>query len=91
MSPLDRAEKARRILEDQVFAQAWTDMRESLVRRLEVCQAQDVETQHEIAVSLQLLKQVRGQLEKYISAGQFEKHKESSDNWARRLTKSLSP
>lgn len=67
MNASERADRAQRILSDEVFKQAFSDVRAGLIERLESSPISDVETQHEIALMLQLLKQVKVKLEQYCN------------------------
>jgi hypothetical protein len=67
MTPLERADRAKQLLEDPVWKAAFADIRERLVAQLETIAIGDHETQHEIALTLQLLKRLQGQLQKYVS------------------------
>ncbi len=65
MTPAERAERAQKILSDEVFEDVMADIRLGLVARLEASAMGDVETHHEVALSLQVLKSIREQLARY--------------------------
>ena len=67
MTPRERADRAAKLLEDELLTQAFADIRMGLVDRLEHTPFGDVETQHEVALMLQLLRQVRTKLEQYCN------------------------
>ena len=65
MTPNEKAESARLLLGDPVISAAFADIRLGLVSKLEQTPMADIESQHEIALTLQLLKQLRLQIESY--------------------------
>ena len=90
MTPRDRADRAQQILDDDVFKHAFRDIRESLVDRLESCPVGDVDSQHEIAITLQLLKQLKVQLSRYTEEILIDKATERQENWLRKARGYLS-
>lgn len=79
MTPSDRADRARELLENVVFKEAFAELRESLVRRLEVSTAPD--EQRELAVSLRILKQIRAQVEKLAESDAVDKYRIRQDTY----------
>ena len=90
MTPRERADRAEQILNDDVFKHAFRDLRESLVDKIESCVVGDVDSQHEIAVTLQLLKQLRTQLMRYSEEILIDKATEKQENWLRKARGYLS-
>ena len=70
---VERANQAARVLADPTLQQAFAGVRESLITALEGSMMGDTETHHEIALSLQSLKSVRRQLEKWVGDGEVER------------------
>ena len=66
MTPSEKSESAKRVLEDPIIQAALADIRMGLVGKLESLPMSDTESQHEIALTLQLLKQLKLQLETYV-------------------------
>ncbi len=66
MTPFEKSESAKRIKEEPVIKQAFIDIRESLVRQLENVPIGDTETQHQVSITLQLLKRLETTLTRYI-------------------------
>jgi hypothetical protein len=66
MTPFEKSESAKRIREEPVIKQAFIDIRENLVRQLENVPIDDIETQHQVAITLQLLKRLETTLSRYI-------------------------
>ncbi len=89
MTPIDRAERAKALLQDELLKQAFSDIKKRLVDQLEATAIHDIETQHEIALMLQLLKRVRTQLESYVGEGVVETHKVRQENWVERMRQKL--
>lgn len=69
---VDRAHQAQRLLDDPTLQKAFAGVRDALVAKLEECQVDDVQLQHELALSLQLLKTLRRTLSNWVSDGQLE-------------------
>lgn len=69
---IERANQARRVLDDPTVQKAFEGVRMALLTRLEEVALGDIDTQHEIAVSLQLLKQLKRQLHTWITDGEVE-------------------
>ena len=87
MSPeqaIERANQAARLLDDPTLQKAFEGVRMALLSRLEDVALIDRDTQHEIAVSLQLLKQLKRQLHTWVTDGKLEvKRAETSTLWPR--------
>ena len=81
----ERAHQASRLLDDPTLQKAFEGVRMALVARLEEISLEDHSLQHEIAVSLQLLKQLKRQLHNWITDGQLEKAKaKQREGWFNR-------
>ena len=89
MTPIDRAERAKALLQDELLKQAFADIKKRLVDQLEATAIHDIDTQHEIALMLQLLKRVRTQLETYVGEGVVETHKTRQENFLERMRQKL--
>ncbi len=89
MTPRERADRAKQILDDPVFAHVFTDIREQLVAKLEMCPVGDVEAQHDLTLTLQLLKQLRTQLARYCDEIVLDNAKARQESWLRRAKQSL--
>jgi hypothetical protein len=87
MSPeqaIERANQAARLLDDPTLQKAFEGVRMALLSRLEDVALIDRDTQHEIAVSLQLLKQLKRQLHTWVTDGKLEVNRaETSTLWPR--------
>lgn len=89
MTPIDRAERAKTLLQDELLKQAFADIKTRLVAQLEATAIHDIETQHEITLMLQLLKRVRTQLETYVGEGAIEAHKVRQESFLERVRQKL--
>ena len=80
MSPTERAERAQRILDDEVFRDMLEEIRMGLVASLETLPMGDIDTQHVVALQLQLLRQMRTRLASYGNQAALDRKvaKESS-------------
>jgi len=81
---VDRAERAKEVLDNPTLQKAFEGVRGALVINLEEVALGDIETQHEIAVSLQLLKQLKRQLHNWVNDGTLEKEKAKVESSRRR-------
>ena len=81
MTPIERAERSKQLLGDSVFLSAFEDIRNGLVKRLESSPIGDIETHHEIALTLQLLQQLKAQLVRYGEEIAVDKQKKRHEEW----------
>ena len=91
MTPIEQAERAKQLLEDQVLRAAFRDIRERLVTRLEQAAIGDVDTHHEVALTLQCLNQVKSQLAVYTQEIAVDQHKQKQDNFIRKMRQRIVP
>lgn len=85
MNDMERADRAKELLENPVFKMAYDGVRTELIGALETCGFQDIETQHELTVSLQLLKRLRTKLERFVDDGKVERKKLSELNFREKV------
>jgi hypothetical protein len=85
MTPIERAERAKQLLDDPVIKGAFEDIRMTLVRQLEASGMDDVDTHHQATLSLQLLKRLRTQLERYTDEIAVDKHKKQQDSFIEKM------
>lgn len=88
MSPKDKADRAQRILDDEVFQSMQEELRMDLVARLESVPMGDIDTQHEIALSLQLLRQMKTRLMSYANEAAMEKAVARHDSFVAKMRES---
>jgi len=72
---IDRAHRASEILDNPTLQKAFEGVRQAMLERIEATNIGDRDTQHELALSLQILKSVRRMLENWVRDGQVEKHR----------------
>lgn len=82
-----RANKARELLEDDLMKSVFSGVRNALIERLEACPMGDMDTQHEIALTLQLLKQLQSQLRQFIQDGTLATKEIEQETWLARARK----
>ncbi len=69
---LDRATKAKAVLDSPAFAGAFESVRNALIKGLEDCPSEDVKNAEDFRKCLKLLKAVRLNLETAINTGKLE-------------------
>lgn len=72
---VERANQARRVLEDSTMQKAWEALRSSLIVQLEASSIGDRDLHHEIALSLQAIRSLRRVLENWVNDGEVEKRR----------------
>jgi hypothetical protein len=72
---VERANQADRVLKDPTLQKAFEGVRQNMLATLEATAIGDRDTQHEIALSLQVLKSVKRQLERWVNDGEVEKRR----------------
>lgn len=90
MTPFERAERAKQLLDDELLREAFADIRSRLIAQLESAPISDVELQHEVTLMLQLLKRLREQLERYVSDGAIEQHRARQQGFIEKLRERIS-
>ena len=87
MSPREKADRARQIMEDPVFKEALRDIRERIVGRLEAVGVTDKETEHELVISLQLLQRIPARFQVYADELVMERSKEEQERFMQSIKK----
>jgi hypothetical protein len=85
MTPFEKADEASRLLNNAVLNAAFADVRSNLINKLETVPIGDVDTQHEVALMLQLLRRVKDQLHNYINEQTILDHKEKQASFIDRM------
>lgn len=85
MTPREKADRAKSILSESIFKQVMLDIREDLVRKLETLPMGDVETQHIVALELQILRAIPMRLERYIADLQKDEHDAQQTSYMERM------
>ena len=66
---INRAVKAQALLEDPELQEAFSAVREALLKRIEECPIRDREGVHELKLQLKLLSDVRANLQSVVNTG----------------------
>lgn len=85
MTPAEKADRAKQLLSDELLKECFSTLRERMVERMEACPFGDVDTQHEIALGLQVLKQVKVQLHSYINDLTLIEHQQRQESFMERM------
>jgi hypothetical protein len=91
MTPREKGDRAKEMLDSEIFKLAFSDIRESLVAKLEACGIGDIDTQHALSVSLQLLRQLKAQLVRYSDEIAIDQATERHETWLRKARQSFMP
>lgn len=89
MNALEKAARAKELLEDPIFLEAFNGVRNGLVSQLESCPFADKDLQHEITITLQLLKRIKGSLERFVADGSVEQKALAQKDWIERARQRL--
>jgi len=84
MTPKEKADRAKQLLSDPLLKEAFSTIRDGFVAKAEASGMDDIDTHHHIALSLQLLRQLRIRLEQYLSDQALIEHAAKQDNWINR-------
>jgi RNA-binding protein YhbY len=85
MTPFEKAERAKQLLDDPLLKEVLSGIRERLVLKLEISPMDDVDTHHTTALSLQLLKQISTDLNRYIGESAVIAHRQKNDSFINRV------
>jgi hypothetical protein len=82
---ITRGNEAERLLNDPMLVECFTKVESGLIDALKRCPMADRDTQHEIALSLQLLSKVQSNLKEVAQTGRLALHqKQERENWLKR-------
>lgn len=84
VTPLEKADRAKNLLGDPIFLAVMQDIRLGLVAKLETTAMDDHGTHHEVAVHLQLLRQIPILLQRYADELEVERQRQEHDSWVKR-------
>ena len=91
MTPIERADRAKQLLEDPVLRGVFVDIRERLVAKLEQAPIGYVDTHHEVALTLQCLQQVKSLLHTYTQEIAIDKHKVREESFMNKMRQRIAP
>jgi hypothetical protein len=69
LNKIERAEKAQRILKDELFLEAFENTRQAIFQKIEVTPIRDTEGLSQLRLCLKLLSDVRANLTKVLNDG----------------------
>lgn len=72
MNKIERAEKAQRILNDEIFKESFESVRQALLQKFESAPVNDAEGMVKVRLCLKLLTDVRANLEATLRDGKVE-------------------
>lgn len=85
MTPFEKADEAKRLIQNPVLNEALDAIKASLVAKLEQVPIGDLDTQHEVALMLQLLRRVKDQLHQFLNEYAVEEHKQKQATFLERM------
>lgn len=85
MTPIERAEEAKRILNSPVFRQALEDVRMGIVASMEASPMTEEHLHSQLVVSLQVLKSVKTRIEKHLNDAAVEQHRAKQDTFVSKI------
>lgn len=68
---LDRGNKAKEILENELFQEAWLTVETALIQKWRECPIRDKEGQHELKLMLKLLDDVKANVVHVLESGKL--------------------
>lgn len=89
MTPREKADRAKQLLEDELLKDAFSVVKHKLVEQLESADSGDVDVQHDIALMLKLLRRVRTQLEMYLHDQQMIEAQQRQSTWMDRARQTI--
>lgn len=72
MNKIQRAEKAQRILDDEIFKESFESVRQALLQKFEAAPVGDADGLMKVRLCLKLLTDVRANLEAVVRDGKLE-------------------
>lgn len=72
MNKIQRAEKAQRILDDELFKESFESVRQALLQKFETAPVNDADGMVKVRLCLKLLNDVRANLETVVRDGKVE-------------------
>jgi hypothetical protein len=89
MDSIQRGVEAEQLLANPLLKEAFAGVKAALVASLEDVPIGDIDTHHQIALSLQALKTVRRYLENWVQGGRLEAERATSTaNWQKFMKRS---
>jgi len=73
MTPVERADKSKAILDSPIYQEAYDGVRGAIIERIEKCSLTDTTTAEDLRRCLKLLKDVRLNMEVMVNHGKIER------------------
>lgn len=89
MTPRERGDHAKRLLDDPVLRHALDSIRDGIVLKIEASPMGDRDTHHEAAISLQLLKRVRSELMRMVDDVKIDESRAKQDAFIKNMKQSI--
>lgn len=84
MNVMDRADRAKELLENQAFREVQAEVRSELIAAIEAVPVTDLERMREMVLALQVHNRHRKKLERWIADGKVEQKRLDEKNWIER-------
>lgn len=91
MSPKEKADRAKLLLNDELLSETIARIREGFVRGLENSPMGDKETHNSTAIALQVLRQIDAQLTRYLNEAALLDANERAKEFLERHRETISP
>jgi hypothetical protein len=85
-----RANRARELLSEETMRSVFAGVKNALIEKLEMCPVGDTGTQHEIALTLQLLKQLQNHLRHFVDDGVLAEAEVQQESFMARMKRKVS-
>jgi len=89
MNKLERAARAKELLEGIIFKEVHAEIRNEIITALETVAFDDIDKQHELVISLQLHKRHKSLLERWVDDGKMEQKQIDHLNWIEKTKQRL--
>lgn len=91
MNKIERGARAKSLLEDVIFKEVQSEIKADIVKKLEEVPVGDIDSQHELVLSLQMLKAHRTRLERWIDDAKIEQKSQEQKSWIEKQKQRFRP
>ena len=85
MNALEKADRAKELLENLTFKMVQAEVRSELIAAIEAVAVTDLERLQELTLSLQVHNRLRKKLERWVDEGKLEQSKLKDQNYRERI------
>ena len=85
MNALEKADRAKELLENLTFKTVQAEVRSELIAAIEAVAVTDLERLQELTLSLQVHNRLRKKLERWVDEGKLEQSKLKDQNYRERI------